>query len=120
MTQRWKARSPLVNMKDESEKYDKIRLGINYNFCVIVDQQMYSAMSFAIMLLVIGIPLWWKTTEVYRVSLPYSEIYELAKLEFKINMTVHLVCIDPVKGGDYRNKLQEYTKHLGKLMLTKQ
>ncbi|CAH2052716.1 unnamed protein product, partial [Iphiclides podalirius] len=35
---------------------------------------MWASASFVGVLIVIGLPLWWKTTEVYRVALPYDEI----------------------------------------------
>lgn len=55
---------------------------------------MYSALSFAVMLVVVGIPLWWKTTEVYRVSLPYSEIDALETDSFRISLTIHVATLD--------------------------
>ncbi|XP_072934173.1 GPI transamidase component PIG-S [Epargyreus clarus] len=36
--------------------------------------RMWASASFVGVLIVIGLPLWWKTTEVYRVSLPYDKI----------------------------------------------
>jgi hypothetical protein len=39
--------------------------------------QTYAALSVGFVCVFIGIPLWWKTTEVYRVSLPYSDIEDL-------------------------------------------
>ena len=41
--------------------------------------QAYVALSVAFVCIVVGVPLWWKTTEVYRVSLPYGEITSLAE-----------------------------------------
>ncbi|XP_013145055.1 PREDICTED: GPI transamidase component PIG-S isoform X2 [Papilio polytes] len=38
--------------------------------------RMLASASFVGLLIVIGLPLWWKTTEVYRVSLPYDKISE--------------------------------------------
>uniref|UniRef100_A0A670JVX8 Uncharacterized protein n=1 Tax=Podarcis muralis TaxID=64176 RepID=A0A670JVX8_PODMU len=40
----------------------------------------YAALSFAAIAIVVGLPLWWKTTETYRAALPYSEIAELDTL----------------------------------------
>ena len=39
---------------------------------------MLAAVGVGFVCLVVGLPLWWKTTEVYRVSLPYSDIDTLA------------------------------------------
>ncbi|CAG9558956.1 unnamed protein product [Danaus chrysippus] len=36
--------------------------------------RMWASASFVGVLIIIGLPLWWKTTEVYRVALPYDEI----------------------------------------------
>lgn len=36
--------------------------------------RMWASASFVGVLFIIGVPLWWKTTEVYRVSLPYAKI----------------------------------------------
>lgn len=50
--------------------------------------RMWSAISFALIILGLGLPLWWKTTEVYRVSLPYTEIDELQYLEHRTTVNV--------------------------------
>ncbi|XP_050353241.1 GPI transamidase component PIG-S isoform X2 [Nymphalis io] len=36
--------------------------------------RMWASASFVGVLIIIGLPLWWKTTEVYRVALPYDKI----------------------------------------------
>lgn len=54
------------------------------------DLRMWAALSFAIILLGIGIPLWWKTTEVYRVSLPYSRIDSLNQNQWRITTSVFI------------------------------
>jgi len=53
--------------------------------------RMWSAVSFAIIILGLGLPLWWKTTEVHRVSLPYQEIEELQHVEPRmvLNLSVY-------------------------------
>ncbi|CAG8526932.1 603_t:CDS:10, partial [Cetraspora pellucida] len=50
--------------------------------------------SFWVVIL-IGLPLWWKTTEVYRAQLPFAEIEEWSKweafdLNFPINFIIHI------------------------------
>ena len=37
----------------------------------------WAALGFAIILVVVGVPVWWKTTTVYRAALPYSQILQL-------------------------------------------
>lgn len=53
--------------------------------------RMWSAISFSVLILGLGIPLWWKTTEVYRVALPFEEIEELQYLEprMSVNFSVY-------------------------------
>ncbi|RXM94454.1 GPI transamidase component PIG-S [Acipenser ruthenus] len=40
-----------------------------------------AALSIAAIAIVVGLPLWWKTTETYRASLPYTQISELDTLQ---------------------------------------
>lgn len=49
---------------------------------------MYASMSFAVLLLGVGVPLWWYTTAVPRVALPYTEIDELWELDIKITTKI--------------------------------
>ncbi|XP_043910331.1 GPI transamidase component PIG-S [Protopterus annectens] len=51
----------------------------------------YAAISIAVIVTVIGLPLWWKTTETYRASLPYSQISELDSLWLELKMPVEVV-----------------------------
>lgn len=39
-----------------------------------------AALSFAAIVVVLGLPLWWKTTETYRAALPYVDIDGLGQL----------------------------------------
>lgn len=41
------------------------------------DERMWAAISFVVILIIFGVPLWWKMTEVERSFFPYSEIAEL-------------------------------------------
>lgn len=52
---------------------------VRFNFFFLDKSiQHTAALSFGFICLIIGIPLWWKTTEVYRVNLPYSDIADLS------------------------------------------
>lgn len=42
-----------------------------------------AALYFAAVAIVLGLPLWWKTTETYRAPLPYSEISGLNALQVR-------------------------------------
>lgn len=48
----------------------------------------YASISFAVLLLGVGIPLWWYTTAVPRVPLPYSGIAALSHQETKIQTNI--------------------------------
>lgn len=83
---------------------------------LISDEQMYSALSFCIMLVLVGIPLWWKTTEVYRVSLPYSEMETLTEHNFKIQMNIDIGTIHESRGASLiedLNKIFERSSEFG-------
>ena len=41
-------------------------------------RQNISSLSVLTVAVLVGLPLWWKTTEVYRSPLPYSDIQNLA------------------------------------------
>lgn len=43
------------------------------------------------MVIVVGIPLWWKTTQTYRAWLPYSEISELDTLRLQLSVDIEVV-----------------------------
>ena len=41
--------------------------------------QAYAALGVGFICITLGVPIWWKTTEIYRVQLPYSSIAELGQ-----------------------------------------
>lgn len=43
-----------------------------------------AALFFAAVAILLGLPLWWKTTETYRAPLPYSEISALNALQVRL------------------------------------
>uniref|UniRef100_A0A182JXQ6 uS12 prolyl 3-hydroxylase n=1 Tax=Anopheles christyi TaxID=43041 RepID=A0A182JXQ6_9DIPT len=53
---------------------------------------IYATIAFILIIIVIGVPMWWKTTEVYRVSLPYSEIRALDEEPIKAAFRLGLYC----------------------------
>jgi len=57
--------------------------------------QSYAALSIGLICLIIGVPIWWKTTEVYRVPLPYSEISALADLT--VMLFIYLIIVQSGK-----------------------
>uniref|UniRef100_A0A994J5E2 Phosphatidylinositol glycan anchor biosynthesis class S n=1 Tax=Homo sapiens TaxID=9606 RepID=A0A994J5E2_HUMAN len=50
-----------------------------------------AALFFAAVAIVLGLPLWWKTTETYRASLPYSQISGLNALQLRLMVPVTVV-----------------------------
>ncbi|XP_006977533.1 GPI-anchor transamidase component PIGS [Peromyscus maniculatus bairdii] len=50
-----------------------------------------SALFFAAVAILLGLPLWWKTTETYRAPLPYSEISGLNALQLRLMVPVTVV-----------------------------
>ncbi|XP_036974911.1 GPI transamidase component PIG-S [Acanthopagrus latus] len=50
-----------------------------------------AALSIAAVVILIGVPLWWRTTETYRAWLPVSQIEELAKLQLQLSADVEVV-----------------------------
>ncbi|XP_068600995.1 GPI transamidase component PIG-S [Brachionichthys hirsutus] len=51
----------------------------------------YAALSIAAIVIILGVPLWWKTTETYRAWLPVSQIKELAELQLQLSSDVEVV-----------------------------
>ena len=47
--------------------------------------QKLALLSYVLVAVFIGVPLWWKTTEVYRSPLPYTQINELANKQVSHN-----------------------------------
>jgi hypothetical protein len=47
----------------------------------IISRQFISFLSITSICVLVGVPIWWKTTEVYRSPLPYEQINELKTQE---------------------------------------
>lgn len=54
-----------------------------------------SAAVYAFILLVIGIPLWWRMTEVQRHSLPYAQISQLGTMDVVIATDIFIYTKNP-------------------------
>lgn len=61
----------------------------------IEDLRNLSATVYAFILLVIGIPLWWRMTEVQRHPLPYSHISQLGSMDVEIAMDIFVFTNNP-------------------------
>ncbi len=65
-----------------------------------------SSLSYVLLMFVLGLPVWWKTTQVYRVSLPYAEIDALAQVKLKVDLL--LVSEDAKDGHFWGPKILEH------------
>ena len=74
-------------------------------------QKHLASLSFVAQMVLIVLPVWWKTTEVYRASLPYSEIENLHSLPLVQKSNILLVTIDAedthVRGPSFQNVLKK-------------
>ncbi|RVE47889.1 hypothetical protein evm_007403 [Chilo suppressalis] len=61
---------------------------------------MWASASFVGVLIIIGLPLWWKTTEVYRVALPYDKISSFDQLPRKVAVDLKILAYDDVTAAD--------------------
>uniref|UniRef100_A0ABI7ZIN8 Phosphatidylinositol glycan anchor biosynthesis class S n=1 Tax=Felis catus TaxID=9685 RepID=A0ABI7ZIN8_FELCA len=64
-----------------------------------------AALFFAAVAIVLGLPLWWKTTETYRAPLPYSEISGLNALQLRLMVPVTVVFTRESVPSDAQEKL---------------
>ncbi|KAJ8711229.1 hypothetical protein PYW07_008471 [Mythimna separata] len=62
--------------------------------------RMWASASFVGVLIVIGLPLWWKTTEVYRVSLPYDKIDSFDTLSHSITTELTVLANDEATASE--------------------
>lgn len=62
--------------------------------------RIYASISFAVLLLGVGVPLWWHTTAVPRVTLPYDGIARLSNLDIRISTKILVAALT-----EYRAKL---------------
>ncbi|XP_040074558.1 GPI transamidase component PIG-S isoform X2 [Ixodes scapularis] len=71
---------------------------------------LYSSLSFVLIFIFIGLPVWWKATTVYRVSLPYSEIEALSSKKIVQRISVHVLLVEKqYPEGDLVNLLDNAT-----------
>ena len=74
--------------------------------------RLYASASFILLILVLGLPMWWKTTEVYRVQLPYGEIQDLSRVEIMAKSTVYIYTELPGRSKMLETELQDmYRAH---------
>ncbi|XP_050429536.1 GPI transamidase component PIG-S-like [Adelges cooleyi] len=71
-----------------------------------VDLRNISSVVFTVILLVIGIPLWWRMTEVQRHSLPYAKISELGTRNVVIATDVFVFTQNPIDTDRIINEIK--------------
>uniref|UniRef100_UPI00398EE9A7 GPI transamidase component PIG-S n=1 Tax=Pristiophorus japonicus TaxID=55135 RepID=UPI00398EE9A7 len=70
----------------------------------------YSANCITVMVILAGLPLWWKTTETYRAALPYTQISELDFLLLDISVPVEVVFARGTLTAEQQKKLLPQTQ----------
>lgn len=81
------------------------------SFSLDKSRQYISALSILAVALFIGLPVWWKTTEVYRCPLPYKEINDLSYHQVKkLCMQLTMVSHEQLKCFRYCTKKIEFLK----------
>ncbi|KAH9640550.1 hypothetical protein HF086_001599 [Spodoptera exigua] len=82
---------------------------------------MWASASFVGVLIVIGLPLWWKTTEVYRVSLPYDKISSFDTLSHSITTELTVLANDEATAAEIIRQIEYAFKDsdVTKLKITK-
>ncbi|KAM4700716.1 GPI transamidase component PIG-S [Discoglossus pictus] len=72
---------------------------------VEVSRGKRAALSIALVAAVLGLPLWWKTTETYRASLPYTEISRLDTLRLQLTVPVEVIFSKGTLTAEQQRKL---------------
>ncbi|CAH1233783.1 PIGS [Branchiostoma lanceolatum] len=74
--------------------------------------QVYATLGVALVVVVIGVPLWWKTTEVYRATLPYGDIGRLKDTQVIYNVGVEFVLPLQTQPQDLLDWREHVDQHL--------
>lgn len=81
-----------ILIRNERRGYEKKS---NKLLRILEDLRNLSAAVYAFILLVIGIPLWWRMTEVQRHPLPYTQISELGSMDVAIATDIFVYTKNP-------------------------
>ncbi|KAG7303326.1 hypothetical protein JYU34_011815 [Plutella xylostella] len=73
--------------------------------------RMWASASFVGVLIIIGLPLWWKTTEVYRVSLPYDKMSSLSAHAHSVLEEVTVLAADEATAAEVAGMLEQSAQH---------
>ncbi|XP_053945939.1 GPI transamidase component PIG-S isoform X2 [Anastrepha ludens] len=69
--------------------------------------RLFASMAFMIVVIIVGVPMWWKTTEVYRVSLPLLDIMSLSDEPLKISTKIAIFTFEKARGKLLVKELSE-------------
>lgn len=72
----------------------------------------WAAAGFSIVLILVGLPVWWWTTTVYRSGLPYSAIDNLSSLSPYHTLHISFVMKNPP--FNFKEKIEQNLKSKGK------
>lgn len=75
-----------------------------------------ASLAFAFVIVVIGVPMWWKTTEVYRVPLPYSQIKSLSDVPLRISPDIGIFTHSAERSALLIEELTQLFKDNGKFL----
>ncbi|XP_061818884.1 GPI transamidase component PIG-S isoform X1 [Nerophis lumbriciformis] len=71
-----------------------------------------ASMSIAAMVILLGVPLWWRTTATYRAWLPVSEIQELGNLQLLLSADVEVVFARGTLVAEQQKKIPQTRTHV--------
>ncbi|XP_011195473.1 GPI transamidase component PIG-S isoform X2 [Zeugodacus cucurbitae] len=60
--------------------------------------RLFASMAFMIVVIIVGVPMWWKTTEVYRVNLPSADILSLSDKPIEIATKIAIFTFEKSRG----------------------
>nr|XP_002124261.1 GPI transamidase component PIG-S-like [Ciona intestinalis] len=76
--------------------------------------QSIAAVATGLIFVVLGVPIWWNTTKVYRANLPFTEIAELNQdAGLKVGINVNVVVADNCDFEAVKSKLEDYFGNFG-------
>lgn len=68
--------------------------------------RLYSTIAFIFIIICLGVPMWWKTTEVHREVLPLAEIEKLSKSPVTVKVNVYIYTASSSKSGQLSEELK--------------
>lgn len=82
-----------------------------YDTAVDERYRVYASVSFAVLLLGVGVPIWWYTTAVPRVPLPYAGIEQLSDLEITVRTKIVVAALSRDRAESLARDIEEAFKN---------